>query len=73
MVTRALFFRTPTNNSNTCSLSKSFLLEFLNDGRTPARALTDNYMLNALRFLQCDGCIIELGAGGDYYKKMMPG
>ena len=72
MSVRALFFNTPKNKLFTLSLRKKFLLEFLNDGRTPARALSDNYMLQALRYLQCEGCVIELGAGGDYYRKMMP-
>ena len=47
-----------------------FLWEFLLDGRTPARAMTDEAMLKLLPALEGDGIIIELGAGGDYYKKL---
>jgi hypothetical protein len=50
-------------------LSRSFLLEFLRDGRTPARAMTDQAMLDYMPALEGPGTIIELGAGSDYYKK----
>lgn len=45
-----------------------FLWEFLLDGRTPARAMTDEAMNSLLPTLSGKGSIIELGAGGDYYK-----
>jgi SAM-dependent methyltransferase len=49
-------------------LPSNFVLEFLDDGRTPARALTDEALRSFLPFIEGDGLIIELGAGGDYYK-----
>jgi len=50
------------------SLSIKFLWEFIADGRTPARAMTDEAMRMLLPALEGQGKIIELGAGGDYYK-----
>lgn len=50
------------------ALPRSFLREFLLDGRTPARAMTDEAMRTLLPALEGAGRIIELGAGGDYYK-----
>lgn len=52
-------------------LPRHFLWEFLLDGRTPARAMTDAAMREILPAMSGDGIIIELGAGGDYYKKYM--
>jgi SAM-dependent methyltransferase len=51
------------------SLGMDFLREFLADGRTPARALTDVAMRAMLPALYGPGEILELGAGGDYYKR----
>lgn len=45
-----------------------FLWEYLLDGRTPARAMTDETIRSLLPALEGKGEIIELGAGGDYYK-----
>ncbi len=50
-------------------LERGFLREFLADGRTPARALTDVGMRAMLPALYGPGEILELGAGGDYYKR----
>lgn len=50
-------------------LPRRFLWEFLLDGRTPARAMTDAAMRQILPAMSGNGTIIELGAGGDYYKK----
>ena len=49
-------------------LSPAFLWEFILDGRTPVRAMTDVFMKKLMPALEGDGTIIELGAGGDYYK-----
>jgi len=49
-----------------------FLWEFLTDGRTPSRALTEQALRILLPALEGPGTIIELGAGGDYYKKYVP-
>lgn len=56
----------------TPALSWSFLWEFLLDGRTPARAMSDVAMRDMLPALCGSGTIIELGAGGDYYKNFVP-
>jgi SAM-dependent methyltransferase len=53
-------------------LSNGFLWEFLRDGRTPARAMTDEAMRHLLPALYGPGAILELGAGGDYYKAFVP-
>ncbi|MFS8047083.1 methyltransferase domain-containing protein [Rhizobium sp. BR 314] len=53
-------------------LPLKFLSEFMADGRTPARAMTDEAMLKLLPALQGTGTILELGAGSDYYKKFLP-
>ncbi|MBB3918897.1 methyltransferase domain-containing protein [Rhizobium fabae] len=53
------------------ALPLSFLSEFMADGRTPARAMTDEAMLKFLPALAGTGAILELGAGSDYYKKFM--
>lgn len=50
----------------------SFLWEFLRDGRTPVRAMSDVAMQALLPGLGGSGAIIELGAGGDYYKNFLP-
>lgn len=46
-----------------------FLWEFLLDGRTPARAMTDEAVRKLMSALEGRGTIIELGAGGDYYRR----
>jgi SAM-dependent methyltransferase len=51
-------------------LPMKFLWEFLLDGRTPARAMTDEAMQKLLPALEGSGTIIELGAGGDYYRRL---
>lgn len=56
-------------NIQSPTLPISFLWEFLVDGRTPARAMTDQAMRELLPALEGAGTIIELGAGGDYYKR----
>jgi len=50
----------------------AFLWEFLLDGRTPARAMSDAAMRTFLPMLEGAGTIIELGAAGDYYKNFLP-
>jgi len=57
---------------NPPSLPISFLWEFLLDGRTPVRAMSDATMQALLPGLGGPGTIIELGAGGDYYKNFVP-
>lgn len=52
-------------------LPSSFLWEFLRDGRTPARAMSDVAMQALLPGICGPGTIIELGAGGDYYKNFV--
>lgn len=54
------------------SLRLAFLWEFLRDGRTPVRAMSDVTMQTLLPGLFGPGTIIELGAGGDYYKNFVP-
>lgn len=54
------------------SLPISFLWEFLRDGRTPVRAISDATMQTLLPGLGGPGTIIELGSGGDYYKNFVP-
>jgi SAM-dependent methyltransferase len=58
-------------NISAPELPFKFLWEFLRDGRTPARAMTDDAMRKLLPALEGDGRIIELGAGGDYYKRFV--
>ena len=53
------------------TLAVKFLWEFVRDGRTPARAMTDEVMKAMLPALEGSGVIIELGAGGDYYKSFV--
>lgn len=53
-------------------LGTKFLLEFLFDGRTPARAMSDAAMQLMLPSLRGPGTIIELGAASDYYKNFVP-
>jgi SAM-dependent methyltransferase len=53
------------------ALPASFLWEFIVDGRTPARAMTDQAMKLLLPALECNGTIIEVGAGGTYYKNFV--
>lgn len=65
-------FRMPVKDVGTISaptLSFKFLWEFICDGRTPARAMTDEIMRKMLPALEGSGTILELGAGGDYYKR----
>lgn len=50
-------------------LPNSFLLEFLFDGRKPARAVTGQAMLDYVPALEGPGNDFELGTGSDYYKK----
>lgn len=52
-------------------LQTSFLWEFLIDGRTPARAMTDVAMQALLPALEGKGVILELGAAGDYYQRFV--
>src|SRR5579863_7578242 len=52
-------------------LPLAFVWEFLMDGRTPSRAMADKAIREYLRALEGPGTIIELGAGGDYYKKFV--
>jgi SAM-dependent methyltransferase len=54
------------------TLPLSFLWEFLLDGRTPARAVSDAAMKALVPALHGAKPIIELGAGGDYYKRFVP-
>jgi SAM-dependent methyltransferase len=50
-------------------LSWRYITEYLADGRTPARALTDEAVKILMPFLEGPGCIVEVGAFGDYYKR----
>lgn len=52
-------------------LPYKFLWEFITDGRTPARAMTDEAISKLMPALEGQGSIVELGAGGDYYKKFV--
>lgn len=52
-------------------LPLTFLWEFLMDGRTPARAMTDEAMKNVLSGVSGKVSIIELGASGDYYRNFV--
>lgn len=54
------------------ALGTKFLFEFLLDGRTPARAMSDAAMKLMLPSLGGPGSIIELGAASDYYKNFVP-
>jgi SAM-dependent methyltransferase len=54
------------------ALPWSFLWEFLLDGRTPARAMSDAAMRALLPAVGGPGQIIELGAAGDYYRNFVP-
>lgn len=54
------------------ALGTKFLCEFLFDGRTPARAMSDAAMQLMLPSLGGPGPIIELGAASDYYKNFVP-
>ncbi len=53
-------------------LPKKFLWEFMRDGRTPGRAAADLSMDCLLGALYGPGTILELGAGGPYYKNFVP-
>lgn len=50
------------------ALPRGFWREFLADGRTPARALTDQAVRLGLPYLEGPGEIVELGAAGGYYR-----
>ena len=50
------------------ALPTGFWREFMADGRTPARALTDEAVKLGMDYLKGPGTIIELGAAGDYYR-----
>lgn len=68
------FFNYPSEkarNTTPPELPMKFLWEFLFDGRTPARAMTDETMRKLLPALEGGGTIVELGAGGDYYKRFV--
>jgi SAM-dependent methyltransferase len=54
------------------TLPVSFLREFLWDGRTPARAVSDAIIRSLLPALYGPGPILELGAAADYYKHFAP-
>ena len=49
-----------------------YLVEFLRDGRTPIRAISDEAVRQYLPFLYGPGAIIELGAPSDYYSCFAP-
>jgi SAM-dependent methyltransferase len=49
-----------------------YLVEFLRDGRTPIRAISDEAVRQYLPFLYGPGAIIELGAPSDYYRCFAP-
>lgn len=49
-----------------------YLMEFLKDGRTPIRALSDEAIRRYLPFLYGPGTIVELGAPSDYYRAFAP-
>ena len=73
MNTRAVF-EMPKSQARSLpvpSLDAGFLWEFMADGRTPARAMTDEAMRSMLPALYGPGEILELGAGGDYYKRFI--
>lgn len=49
-----------------------YLIEFMRDGRTPIRAISDEAVRQYLPFLYGPGAIIELGAPSDYYRCFAP-
>lgn len=52
----------------------SYLWEFMRDGRTPMRALSDQaILLYAHRLSQSVSEVVELGSAGDYYKRRLAG
>ncbi len=69
--TRARFHleRAPEQDRVILRLDWSFVWEFLLDGRTPVRALTDLAVATLMPYLEGPGRIIELGAAGNYYRK----
>jgi SAM-dependent methyltransferase len=68
---RAVFHRNVPSEGTlrTQRLGGRFLWEFICDGRTPVRALTDATVAALIPYLEGPGRIIELGAAGDYYRK----
>jgi SAM-dependent methyltransferase len=50
----------------------SYFWEYLLDGRTPIRAISDEAIGRAMQLLRGSGTIVELGAGSDYYRSMLP-
>ena len=49
-----------------------YLIEFIRDGRTPIRALSDEAIRQHLPLLFGDGQIVELGAASDHYRRFAP-
>ncbi len=54
------------------TLGWDFLWEFLADGRTPIRAISDIAVEWLLPYLYGPGKIVELGAPSDYYRRFAP-
>lgn len=50
----------------------SYFWEYLLDGRTPIRAISDEAINRSLQMLRGPGKIVELGAASDYYQTMLP-
>jgi len=48
-----------------------YLLEFLADGETPGRVLSDYAFCSMLKGLEGPGTIYDLGGAGDYYRAFM--
>ncbi len=46
----------------------SYIIEYLKDGRTPIRALTDELVSKYVEYFDKNEDIIELGAANEYYK-----
>jgi SAM-dependent methyltransferase len=71
---RAVFYNNPTSEGlrPPVRIGWVYLLEFLRDGRTPIRAVSDEAIRHYLPLLYGPGRIIELGAPSDYYRRFVP-
>lgn len=71
---RATFHHQPAPGEEQVSISLGwrYLWEFLRDGRTPIRALSDEAVRRYLPLLYGPGRIVELGAPSEYYRRFAP-
>lgn len=65
--------RTQVANAPEPRVSLRYVKEFMLDGETPGRVLNDQGVRCYVPFLRGSGRIVELGAGGDYYRNFVPG